>query len=70
MYALSFRAKGFVVHEADDGLTGITKAAEIKPGIILLDIMMPYMDGFEVLTTLRNNTTKVQPTIIVNSNLE
>ena len=70
MYALSFRAKWFIVHEADDGLTGITKAAEIKPGIILLDIMMPYMDGFEVLTTLRNNTTKIQPIIIVNSNLE
>lgn len=69
MYTLALTSKGYTVHSAADGLSGIAKAGEVKPGIILLDIMMPYMDGFEVLATLNNNTN-MRPTIIVNSNLE
>lgn len=69
MYAVAFQSKWYDVDEALDGLIGITKAATFHPDIIILDIMMPHMDGFEVLYTLRNNTT-LSATIIVNSNLE
>ena len=69
MYVIGFRSKGYQIHEANDGLAGIAKAAEVKPGIIILDIMMPHMDGFEVLHTLKNNTS-IRPIILVNSNLE
>ena len=69
MYVLSFKSRGYTTYEANDGLAGIAKAAEIKPGIVVLDIMMPHMDGFEVLHTLKNNTS-IRPIIIVNSNLE
>jgi CheY-like chemotaxis protein len=44
MYVLSFRSRGYTTYEANDGLAGIAKAAEIKPGIVVLDIMMPHMD--------------------------
>ena len=50
-----FRREGFNVIIADDGRQGLQCAAEIRPDVILLDIMMPYMDGFELLTHLRND---------------
>ena len=54
---------------AYDGLDGITKAAQIKPDIIILDIMMPNMDGFEMLKVLKSNTS-LSTKVIVNTNLE
>src|ERR1700722_15794186 len=47
-----FRREGFNVTVADDGRQGLQCVAEIHPDVILLDIMMPNMDGFEVLTRL------------------
>lgn len=69
MYVITFRSKGYTVHEASDGLSGIARAVEINPSVIILDIMMPHMDGFEVLHTLKYNTS-IRPIVIVNSNLE
>jgi DNA-binding response OmpR family regulator len=50
-----FRREGFNVTLADDGRQGLQCAAEIRPDVVLLDIMMPNMDGFEVLTHLRDD---------------
>jgi DNA-binding response OmpR family regulator len=69
MYMIAFHSKWYSVTASSDGLDGVTKAVSIKPDIIILDIMMPHMDGFEVLHTLKNNTT-LKSTVIVNSNLE
>ncbi|TFG50868.1 MAG: response regulator [Candidatus Brocadiia bacterium] len=44
----------FDVHKANDGQGGIEAAASIKPDLILLDIMMPGMNGLEVLSTLKH----------------
>ncbi|MCP4599366.1 MAG: hybrid sensor histidine kinase/response regulator [Proteobacteria bacterium] len=46
-------AGGFVVVEAADGISGIRKALETEPHIILLDIKLPDMDGYEVTLKLR-----------------
>ncbi len=46
---------GFDVTEAEDGGAGLQSALEDPPDIILLDIMMPVMDGFQVLSQLREN---------------
>lgn len=48
-----FRREGFNVTVADDGRQGLQCVPETHPDVILLDIMMPNMDGFEVLTRLR-----------------
>ncbi len=69
MYELAFQSKWYEVTRALDGLTGVTKAVTLRPDVIILDIMMPNMDGFEVLQALRNNTS-LRSLIITNSNLE
>ena len=46
---------GYTVLEAEDGPTGIALARETKPDLIILDIMMPYMSGTQVLKYLRGD---------------
>ena len=45
------------LHFASDGSHGFKKAQEINPDLILLDIMMPVMDGFEMLALMRKDKT-------------
>jgi DNA-binding response OmpR family regulator len=44
---------GFTVVEAEDGGAAVSAAREHKPDVIFLDLMLPVMDGWEVLETLR-----------------
>src|SRR5262245_38418569 len=46
-------AEGYRVVTATDGASGITMAREERPDLILCDILMPQMDGYEVLAALR-----------------
>ena len=48
--------QGFVVESASDGLEGLARAIEGSPDIILLDISMPNMDGFETCRRLKNGS--------------
>ncbi|MDD3646115.1 MAG: response regulator [Candidatus Gracilibacteria bacterium] len=68
LYKIYFEGEGLEVYTATDGLEGITKMVEIKPDIVLLDIMMPQMNGFEVLEAIKNQTSMDTP-IIICSNL-
>jgi PAS domain S-box-containing protein len=47
--------EGWQVAEAENGLVGLERLAESRPDLILLDLMMPEMDGFEFLSELRND---------------
>ena len=47
--------EGFLVEIADNGESGFRKALELKPDVIVLDVLMPGMDGWDVLTRLKNN---------------
>jgi len=49
---MTLEFKGFAVHEAADGLDGLKQARSLKPDLILLDVMMPGMDGLSVQKTL------------------
>jgi twitching motility two-component system response regulator PilG len=53
MLKFLFLSKGLSVQIAFNGEEAIEKARSIHPNLILLDIMMPRMDGFEVLEKLR-----------------
>jgi len=48
--------EGFDVYTATDGLTGLKMARAFRPDIIVLDIMLPEMDGLEVLAHLRRES--------------
>ena len=59
-------AAGYEVIVAYDGKEGLEKAQEGKPDLILLDILMPQMDGFETLEKLKQDSqTKAIPVIIL-----
>ena len=55
-YLVSFllEKNGYQVIVAQDGLEGISKAKEEKPDLILVDIKLPVMDGYEVTRQLRD----------------
>jgi DNA-binding response OmpR family regulator len=69
MFKTAFEAKGHEVEVSLNGMDGITKAAKFKPDVILLDIMMPQMNGYEVLSALKNNSS-LSAKVVINSNLE
>ena len=69
MYGKKFETSGFEVFTESNGSKGILVADKINPDIILLDIMMPVLDGFESLNILRNERS-FYPIIILFSNLE
>ena len=61
-------AGGYEAYTALDGKSGLAKAEEQQPNLILLDIMMPGMDGFEVLRRLKSNSgTSYIPIVIVSA---
>ncbi|HEY4800467.1 MAG TPA: response regulator [Bacteroidia bacterium] len=51
----NFRKKGHEVFTADDGLVGLSSAIENKPDIIILDILMPQMNGIVMCRHLKND---------------
>jgi CheY-like chemotaxis protein len=53
MYAMVLRLEGFTVEGASDGQEGLRKAVELLPDIIITDLSMPIMDGWETIRRLR-----------------
>jgi len=66
MYNTKFELEGFSVVTANDGEKGAKLALTEEPNIILLDIILPKKDGFEVLEDLKaNDKTKNIPVILL-----
>ncbi len=59
------KASGYEVEVAYDGKAGIDKAKEVRPDLILLDFVMPMMDGYEVARELMADIKIKQIPIIV-----
>ena len=55
IYAAGLAAAGFMVLEAPDGATGIEKAFQFGPHAVVLDLMLPGIDGFKVARRLRTD---------------
>ncbi len=55
LLSYNLEKEGFLIETAQNGLEGIKKALTFHPDLILLDVMMPEMDGIEVCENLRSN---------------
>lgn len=66
IYKTKFEMEGFKVSHADNGESGFNDAKKKKPDVILLDILLPKMDGFMVLEKLKvEKETKNIPVILL-----
>ena len=65
MYEERLKMEGFNIVQATNGEEALQKAGEVKPSIILLDIMMPKVNGFDVLKSLKANAEMKDIPVIV-----
>lgn len=69
IYTTRFRAEGYEIVTASDGEAALSIGVQEKPDLILLDIMMPKISGFDVLDILRDTEETKNTKIIVMSAL-
>src|SRR3989344_2888546 len=69
MYALKFKESGFQVEIAKDGEEACDKIKSTNPRAILLDIVMPKIDGFDVLRKIKQDNIAPNAVILILTNL-
>jgi CheY-like chemotaxis protein len=69
MYQRIFTFEKYQVEMASDGLSGLDKARSVKPALILLDVMMPKMNGMEVLDKLKQDPELKKIPVVMLTNL-
>lgn len=65
---LKLTSEGYTTEQAINGADGLEKAALFKPNVIILDLMMPVMDGITMLNKLRENEAFKKLPVIVLTN--
>lgn len=68
IYRNKFARRGFLAEVAADGKEGLHKVEQWKPDVLLMDLMMPKIDGIALLRTLRSNPATEQLPVVVYSN--
>jgi len=61
--------EGYGIAEATDGEKGLEAVEKEKPDLVLLDLILPGVDGFEVLAKMKEDSTMAQIPVIILSNL-
>jgi DNA-binding response OmpR family regulator len=69
LIARKLRNEGYEVIEAVDGEEGLKKIKEEKPNLVLLDLILPGIDGFEVLARAKEDPNVASIPVIILSNL-
>lgn len=69
LIAQKLRKEDYEVSEAVDGEEGMKKVKEEKVDLILLDLILPGIDGFEVLSRIKEDPLRTQIPVIILSNL-
>jgi CheY-like chemotaxis protein len=65
LYRFGLEQAGFVIFEANDGLTAITLARSAKPDVIVLDLRMPDLDGWQVCAALKADRRTARIPIVI-----
>lgn len=66
MYEERLKAEGYEIVQATNGEEALKKIREIKPALVILDIMMPKINGFDVLKNIRaDKELKILPVIVL-----
>lgn len=68
MYRLKFEAEGYNVETAENGELGLELIDQMRPDIVLLDLMMPIMSGEEMLIKLRGTKWGAKIKVIILTN--
>ncbi|MFO7670059.1 MAG: response regulator transcription factor [Bacteroidales bacterium] len=63
--SFNFEREGFIVRNASNGIEAIDLALEFKPRLIIMDLMMPDMDGIEACQIIRQNAPSYNPVIVL-----
>jgi len=63
------KEENFNISEAIDGEEGIKKIKEERPNLVLLDLILPGIDGFEVLSKMKEDMSLTRTPVIILSNL-
>lgn len=69
MYRIKFEAEGFEVETAENGKLGLALVENMRPDIILLDLMMPEMSGDQALAALRATEWGKDTKVIILTNM-
>ena len=69
MYRLKFEAEGYKVEIAANGKIGLELCEEMQPDMVLLDLMMPEMNGDEMLEKMRKADWGKKPQVIILTNV-
>ncbi len=64
LYSVGLQAAGFRVEEAADGFEAVDKGFKLKPHVILMDLLMPRLDGWQVVSWLKKNPVTQQIPIV------
>ncbi len=68
VYGAKFEREGFRVEVAEDGLVALKTLAKVKPDIVVLDLMMPKLNGVDVLKYIRSTPELKKTPVIILSN--
>ena len=69
MYRIKFEVEGYEVDTAENGRIGLGLVESMQPDILLLDLMMPEMNGLEMLTELRSKEWGQNLRVIILTNM-
>jgi len=69
MYKLKLERAGFEVETASDGLEGVEVVKRFRPELVLLDLMMPVMNGAEMLARLRAEPWGSEARVVILTNI-
>lgn len=69
LIAQKLKKEGYKISEAIDGEEGVKKIKEEKPDLILLDLILPGIDGFEVLSRMKEDPVLAKIPVVILSNL-